>query len=59
MKSKYATPKELATLLSVSTQTIRRLTTEGKIKAVKVGKSYRYDINAVLERMEQNEPCHQ
>lgn len=42
---------QLAEQLNLNPETIRRLTRAGKIPHIQVGKSKRYDLDAVLEAM--------
>ena len=44
---KYYTAKEIANTLSVTPMTIYRLAERGKLKAIRVGKSIRFDANDV------------
>lgn len=42
---------ELAEKLNLNPETIRRLTRAGKIPHIQIGKSKRYDLDAVLDSM--------
>lgn len=42
---------ELAEKLNLTPETIRRLTRAGKIPHIQIGKSKRYDLDAVLDSM--------
>jgi excisionase family DNA binding protein len=44
---KYYTAKEIANTLAVTPMTIYRLAERGKLKAIRVGKSIRFDANDV------------
>lgn len=47
--SQYITRVELAEAMGLSTETIRRLTAAKKIPFYRIGRSYRYELAAVLE----------
>lgn len=45
---------QLAEKLNLNPETIRRLTRAGKIPHIQVGKSKRYDLDAVMKAMKPN-----
>ncbi|MNE98586.1 Helix-turn-helix domain protein [compost metagenome] len=47
--SQYITRVELAEAMGLSTETIRRLTAARKIPFYRIGRSYRYELAAVLQ----------
>lgn len=56
MTGQYATAKELAALLRRSTKTVYRMTHEGEIPFLRVGREYLYDPQAVIAKLSQPEP---
>lgn len=53
----YLTTKELAKILNVHPQTIKRWVKEGNIQpAFRTGKGFRFDLNAVLEALGVSQP---
>lgn len=57
MTGPYATAKELAALLRRSTKTVYRMTHEGEIPHIRVGREYLYDPEAVIAKLSQPEPA--
>ena len=51
MECRYQTPKAIAQYLGVHEQTVRRLSRQGDIPAVKVGGQYRYDLAEVEAKL--------
>jgi excisionase family DNA binding protein len=47
--SQFLTRTELATAMGLSTETIRRLTAAKKIPFYRIGRSYRYELEPVLD----------
>ena len=58
MKISDLSIKELAAIMGVSTDTIRRAARRGEIPSTRVGRAYRFDLRQVLHRMEQNTVVH-
>ena len=54
MKTKNLSIKELAAIIGVSTDTIRRAVRKGEIPATRVGTAYRFDLGKVGQQMERN-----
>ena len=55
--NKYATVKEMAEILSVSVDTIRRKAKAKAIPAIKIGSSFRFNPEHVIRSLEkQREP---
>ncbi len=54
MKTKDLTIKELAAVIGVSTDTIRRAVRKGQIPATRVRTAYRFDLQKVLTCMRRN-----
>lgn len=54
MKTSDLLIKELAAIIGVSTDTIRRAARKGKIPSTRVGTAYRFDLRQVRHRMERN-----
>lgn len=50
--------KELAELIGVSTDTIRRAFRKGEIPAIRVRTALRFDLNEVLRYMQRNAEAH-
>jgi len=46
------TDRDVAAILKVDRQTVRRLTNEGKIHRLKIGRSVRYEQQAIAEYIE-------
>ena len=54
MKTTDLSIKELAAIIGVSTDTIRRAVRKGEIPATRVGTAYRFDLHQVRHQMERN-----
>ena len=54
MKTTDLSIKELAAIIGVSTDTIRRAVRKGEIPATRVGTAYRFDLRKVGHQMERN-----
>ncbi len=54
MKTSDLLIKELAAIIGVSTDTIRRAARRGKIPSTRVGTAYRFDLRQIRHRMERN-----
>jgi excisionase family DNA binding protein len=54
---KYYTAKEIAAFLAVTPMTVYRLAERGELKAIRVGKSIRFDAEAVEEFIKQARHC--
>ena len=54
MKTSDLSIKELAALIGVSTDTIRRAVRKGEIPVTRVGTAYRFDLRQVRHQMERN-----
>lgn len=54
MKPSDLSTKELAAIIGVSTDTVRRAVRKGEIPSVRVGAAYRFDLRKVSSQMERN-----
>ena len=54
MKTSDLSIKELAALMGVSTDTIRRAARRGEIPSTRVGTAYRFDLRQVRHQMKRN-----
>ena len=54
MKTLDLSIKELAAIIGVSTDTIRRAARRGEIPSTCVGRAYRFDLRQVRHQMERN-----
>lgn len=54
-KQKLVDGHTIATLLSISPQTVRRMALRGTLPYYRVGRYYRYSIEEVLEYMNKSE----
>lgn len=52
---RYITTQEVASHLSCSEETIRRLARDRRIPYLKVRSGYRFDLEQVIERLEKHE----
>lgn len=57
MAEKYATAAELAALLRKSTRTVYRMTHDGNIPFLRVGREYLYDPEAVVAKLAEPAPA--
>lgn len=55
-RKKPITTKELCELLNITEPTIIRWRNKGKIPFMRIGGSFRYDIEAVLKALEETKP---
>ena len=49
--AKIVKPKELAEFLRLTQETICKLAAEGKLPGFKIGRSWRFDLDEVLKRI--------
>jgi excisionase family DNA binding protein len=54
MKTSDLLIKELAAIIAMSTDTIRRAARRGEIPSTRVGKAYRFDLRQVRHQIERN-----
>jgi excisionase family DNA binding protein len=54
MKTSDLLIKELAAIIGVSTDTIRRAARRGEFPSTRVGRAYRFDLRQVRHQMERN-----
>ena len=54
MKTSDLSIKELAAIIGVSTDTIRRVARRGDIPSIRVGVAYRFDLRQVRYQMKRN-----
>jgi excisionase family DNA binding protein len=54
MKTSDLFIKELAAIIGVSTDTIRRAARRGEFPSTRVGRAYRFDLRQVRHQMERN-----
>jgi excisionase family DNA binding protein len=58
MKTEYIKAKELAKRLNLDPRTVRRLTQEGHLPHIQIGKTRRYDWHLINEMIKVNYPTH-
>jgi len=53
MQTNYLTPDQVAEMLQLTSYTIREFIKEGKIRAIKIGRSWRIDLSDLEADLQQ------